>query len=224
MIKGIYSSEAAMRPKMARMEVLANNLANINTTGFKRDRVFVRMLEQSSAAAADGRGDMTGVTTGKYIDTTAGSLQQTENPLDLAIEGDGYFAVQTPRGVRLTRNGNFTLNKEGVLTTADGYPLLGTNGAIQIPQKEKLDIKSLSISASGEVSSGKEPLGQLRVVVPERADALQKDHRVSVLRGREREGAGPCAGPCACASGFPGGIERRGDRRDDRHDRIEQGF
>lgn len=176
MIKGIYSSEAAMRPKMARMEVLANNLANINTTGFKRDRVFVRMLEQSSAAAADGRGDMTGVTTGKYIDTTAGSLQHTENPLDLAIEGDGYFAVQTPRGVRLTRNGNFTLSKEGVLTTSDGYPLLGTNGAIQVPQKEKLDIKSLSISASGEVSSGNEPLGQLRVVVPERADGLQKDH------------------------------------------------
>jgi flagellar basal-body rod protein FlgG len=176
MIKGIYSSEASMRPKMARMDVLANNLANINTTGFKRDRVFVRMLEQSAAAAADGRGDMTGVTTGKYIDTSSGSMQQTDNPLDLAIEGDGYFAIQTPRGLRLTRNGNFTLNKEGILTTSDGYPVLGLNGAIQLPEKQKLDLKSVTISASGEVVSDKEPLGQLRIVVPERADALQKDH------------------------------------------------
>jgi flagellar basal-body rod protein FlgF len=177
MIKGIYSSEAAMRPKMARMDVLANNLANINTTGFKRDRVFVRMLEQSSAAAADGRGDMTGVTTGKYIDTTSGSMQQTSNTLDLAIQGDGYFSIQTPRGLRLTRNGNFTLNKEGVLTTSDGYPVLGLTGAIKLPEKEKLDLKSVTISTSGEVVSNKEQLGQLRIVVPEHADALQKDHQ-----------------------------------------------
>ncbi len=176
MIKGIYSSEAAMRPKMARMEVLANNLANINTTGFKADRVFVRMLEQSAKTTADGRGDMTGVTTGKYIDTTGGSLQQTDNPLDLAIEGDGYFAVQTSRGTRLTRNGNFTLNKEGMLTTADGYPVLGVNGTIQLPQRDRIDLKSISISQSGEVVMDKEPLGQLRIVVPEHPEVLQKDH------------------------------------------------
>ena len=87
MIKGIYSSEAAMRPKMARMEVLANNLANINTTGFKRDRVFVRMLEQSSAAAADGRGDMTGVTTGKYIDTTPALCSRPSNTVGSGDRG-----------------------------------------------------------------------------------------------------------------------------------------
>ncbi len=176
MIKGIYSSEAAMRPKMARMEVLANNLANINTTGFKADRVFVRMLEQSAKGAVDGRGDMTGVTTGKYIDTTAGSLQQTDNPLDLAVDGEGYFLVQTSRGTRLTRNGNFTMSKEGTLTTAEGYTLLGTNGPIQIPQKDRLDVRELTISQSGEVVMNKEPLGQLRIVVPEHPDALQKDH------------------------------------------------
>jgi flagellar basal-body rod protein FlgG len=176
MIKGIYSSEAAMRPKMARMEVLANNLANINTTGFKRDRVFVRMLEQSTQAATDGRGDMTGVTTGRYIDTTSGSLQQTDNPLDLAIDGDGYFAVQTPRGTRLTRNGNFTMNKEGVLTTSEGYPVMGVNGAIHLPQRDRIDVRSLTITRSGEVVIDKEPLGQLRIMVPERPEALQKDH------------------------------------------------
>ena len=176
MIKGIYSSEAAMRPKMARMEVLANNLANINTTGFKADRVFVRMLEQSSKGATDVRGDMTGVETGKYIDATAGSLQQTDNPLDLAIQGDGYFAVQTPRGTRLTRNGNFTLSKEGVLTTSDGYAVLGLNGPIQLPQRDNLDMRSLTVAQSGEVVMDKDPIGQIRIVVPEHPELIQKDH------------------------------------------------
>jgi flagellar basal-body rod protein FlgF len=176
MIKGIYSSEAAMRPKMARMEVLANNLANINTTGFKADRVFVRMLEQSTKGAGDERGDMTGVTTGKYIDTTSGSLQNTQNPFDLAIDGDGYFAVQTSRGTRLTRNGNFTMSKDGTLTTAEGYALLGTNGPIQVPQKDQRDVRSLTITQSGEVVMDKETVGQLRLVVPEHPDALKKDH------------------------------------------------
>jgi flagellar basal-body rod protein FlgF len=176
MIKGIYSSEAAMRPKMARMEVIANNLANINTTGFKADRVFVRMLEQSAKGAVDERGDMTGVTTGKYIDTTSGSLQKTGNPFDLAIDGDGYFAVQTSRGIRLTRNGNFTLSKDGMLTTAEGHALLGTNGPIQVPQKERIDVRSLTVTQAGEVVIDKESVGQLRIVVPENPETLKKDH------------------------------------------------
>ena len=111
-------------------------------------------------------------------------------------------AVQTPRGMRLTRNGNFTLSKEGVLTTSDGYPVLGMNGAIQLPQKEKLDIKSLTISASGEVVSDKEPLGQLRIVVPERADALQKDHESLMFVDRERTGRGYCPRRSECPPGI----------------------
>lgn len=187
MIKGIYSSEAAMRPKMTRMEVLANNLANINTTGFKRDRMFVRMLEESTAAAADGRGELTGVSTGKYIDMTAGAMRQTGNPLDCAIEGEGFFTVQTPRGLRLTRNGNFTLSREGLLTTAEGYPVLGMQGPVQIPQREKLQTEQLTISPSGEVVADKEPFGQLRIMVPEHAHALHKDHEsLMYVEGDER--------------------------------------
>jgi flagellar basal-body rod protein FlgG len=176
MIKGIYSSEAAMRPKMARMEVLANNLANINTTGFKQDRVFVRMLKESSTPAADGRSDLTGVDTQKYIDLSAGTLRQTGNPFDLALSGEGFFAVDTPGGVRLTRNGNFSLSAEGTLVTAEGHPVLGTAGQIRLPNMDRLRQDSIAVNTEGEVVCGKETLGQLRIMVAENPAALQKDH------------------------------------------------
>jgi len=177
MIKGIYSSEAAMRPKMTRMEVIANNLANINTTGFKRDRVFVRMLQESSAVRPDGRADLTGVDTQRYIDLSSGALRETGNPFDLALASDGFFAVDTPRGVRLTRNGNFTLNSDGTLVNAEGYAVLGSGGGrIQIPHMDKLDRDTLAINAGGEVVCKNEPLGTLRIVAPENPATLQKDH------------------------------------------------
>jgi flagellar basal-body rod protein FlgG len=176
MIKGIYSSEAAMRPKMTRMEVLANNLANINTTGFKRDRVFIRMLQESSAARPDGRTDLSGVETQKYIDLSAGAMRQTGNPFDVSLANDGFFAVETPRGVRMTRNGNFSLDAEGTLVTAEGHPVLGTAGRIQIPHMDRLDQDTITINGSGEVVYNKETLGHLRVVVPENPAVLQKDH------------------------------------------------
>ncbi len=176
MIKGIYSSEASMRPKMTRMEVIANNLANINTTGFKRDRVFVRMLEESSNARPDGRSDLSGVETQRAIDLSPGVMRQTGNPFDLAIAGEGFFAVETPRGVRLTRNGNFSLSENGTLVTAEGYPVLGTNGQIRMPNMEKNRQDKITIQPSGEVVHNDEPLGSLRIITAENPAAFQKDH------------------------------------------------
>jgi flagellar basal-body rod protein FlgG len=177
MIKGIYSSEAAMRPKMTRMEVLANNLANINSTGFKKDRVFVRMLQESTAAGAEGRTDMSNVQIERAVDFSAGPLRQTDNPFDLAIDGKGFFTVETPNGIRLTRNGNFTLATDGTLTTPEGYAVLGNAGRIIIPNIEKLEQRSISITPSGEVLNGKEPLGTLRIVEPEQEPMLRKDQQ-----------------------------------------------
>jgi flagellar basal-body rod protein FlgF len=176
MIKGIYSAEAAMRPKMTQMEVLANNLANINSTGFKKDLVFMRMLKESAAGSPDGRTDMTGVEARKAVDFSEGSLQQTGNPLDLAIEGPGFFAVDTPRGMRLTRNGNFKLSPDGTLVTGEGYAVLSTAGPITIPRADKLPKGSISINEAGELSSDKEPFGRIQLVNVDRPDMLQKDH------------------------------------------------
>jgi len=176
MIKGIYAAEAAMRPKMTRMEVLANNLANINSTGFKKDRVFMSMLKESAAGRTDDRTDMAGVDARRAIDFSGGSLQQTGNPLDLAIEGPGFFAVETPRGIRLTRNGNFKLSPDGTLITGEGYAVLSSAGHITIPQADRIPKESISINEAGLLSTGKETIGRIQLVDVERTASLQKDH------------------------------------------------
>jgi len=176
MIKGIYAAEAAMRPKMTRMEVLANNLANINSTGFKKDRVFISMLKESAAGRPDARTDMSGVEAQRATDFSGGSLLQTANPLDLAIEGPGFFAVETPRGMRLTRNGNFKLSPEGTLITGEGYPVLSVDGHMTIPQADRIPKGSISINEAGLLSTGKETIGRIQLVNVDRPAMLQKDH------------------------------------------------
>jgi flagellar basal-body rod protein FlgG len=174
MIKGIYTTEASMRPKMSRLDVLANNLANINSTGFKRDRVFVQVLENAVANPAGG-GDLEGVNVRRAIDFTEGSLAQTGNPLDLALQGKGFFVVDTSAGARLTRDGSFRVTEEGVLTTGDALPVQGVNGPIQFPQAQRLDQSTITVSAGGEVAVGKDVIGHLRIVTVEDTSRLTKE-------------------------------------------------
>jgi flagellar basal-body rod protein FlgF len=99
-----------------RFDIISNNLANVNTTGFKKDTLtFDRTVQEY-------------VTT----DLGQGHLRPTDNPLDIALEGDGFFRIKTPRGIRYTRNGSFCLNADGVLVTKDGDPVLGEKGTIVI--------------------------------------------------------------------------------------------
>jgi flagellar basal-body rod protein FlgG len=141
-----------------RMRVIANNLANVNTTGFKRDRAEFATLayQQMTAAGARSSGENqyaiglnigTGVRiTGTGRVTTQGSLSTTDNPLDLAIEGDGYFQVARPDGsTGYTRAGNFHLSSEGKLVTTDGMPV---QPEIQIPD----GAQSVTIGQDGTVS------------------------------------------------------------------------
>jgi flagellar basal-body rod protein FlgF len=176
MIKGIYTSEASMRPKMTRMEVIANNLANINSTGFKKDRVFVEMLNEAGTAASDGRNDLSGITIRKAVDFTQGSLESTGNTFDLAIDGKGFFAVDTPAGVRLTRNGHFRLTADGALVTAEGFPVQGEQGNVVLSNLDKRQMTDISVNEAGEILAGKEPLAKLRIVDVAAPDQLQKDH------------------------------------------------
>ncbi len=107
-----------------KLEVAANNMANVNTTGFKKQRITFReyLLSQVDGSRRTAKGPV--VTT----EFAQGATHQTDNPLDFAIEGEGFFAVQTPQGVRYTRDGNFTLDAQKQLVTRQGYPVLG-NGA-----------------------------------------------------------------------------------------------
>jgi flagellar basal-body rod protein FlgF len=177
MIKGIYSSEASMRPKMTRLEVLANNLANMHTTGYKRDRVFVQMLKESADGRPDGRGSVDGVGVDRYVDMTEGPLRQTDNPLDLAMQGAGFFVIETPRGARYTRNGNFTMTTDGTLVTAEGYRVLGTEGEIRFPKFDHIEKQKIKVAQNGEIMFGDDRVGQLRMVTIENPELLQKDHQ-----------------------------------------------
>lgn len=141
-----------------RMRIIANNLANVNTTAFQRDRAEFATLayQMVTAAGARSAGDQqyatglnlgTGVRlTGTGRITTQGSINTTSNPLDLAIEGEGYFQIQRPDGsTGYSRAGNFHLSSEGKLVTTDGMPVMPE---IQIPD----GAQAVTIGADGTVS------------------------------------------------------------------------
>jgi flagellar basal-body rod protein FlgG len=142
-----------------RMRIIANNLANVNTTAFQRDRAEFATLayQMVTAAGARSAGDnqyATGLNLGTGVRltgtgriTTQGSLNNTGNPLDLAIEGDGYFQIQRPDGATAyTRAGNLHRSSEGKLVTTDGMPVIPE---IQIPETAE----SITIGADGTVSA-----------------------------------------------------------------------
>lgn len=177
MIRGIYTSALGLIPLQKRLEVIANNLANVNTTGFKRDDSFTNELISADSLFRNGRlgpsaGDLNEKT---YTDYSQGPLQQTSNTLDVALDGPGFFAVQAQGGTMLTRDGSFTLSTDGTLVTRDGDPVLGTNGSpIRISDVQKLQTSQLVIDRDGTVKAGNEIYGQIEVVSPTNFGDLSK--------------------------------------------------
>ena len=129
-----------------RLEVLANNLANISTTGFKQDRTVFRVPVQKDGpeeAFVPGKIWIFGspILFGNKTDFSSGQLRHTGNDLDLGLEGNGFFCVQTPEGIQYTRQGDFTLNGEGVLVTQEGLPVMGEGGKITVEGQSVVDIE-----------------------------------------------------------------------------------
>jgi flagellar basal-body rod protein FlgG len=175
MIKGIYTSGGSLQPLMQKMEIIANNLANMNTTGFKRDNMFVDMLKSRGVEMAKGKNELEGVNVEQYTDFSDGSLLQTNNPLNLALTGNGFFSVQTSKGVQYTRDGNFTLTSDGTIVTQQGYPVLGVNGKIQIPDADKLTQGSINISETGDVTVDNKLIAKLCITTVDDMSALEKE-------------------------------------------------
>jgi len=119
-INGIASAASAIQMLKHRQQVLANNLANSSTRGFKAETPFARMVNNALAS------------TGTALDVTPGTMTQTNNPLDLAFEGNGYFVTQTPSGERFTRDGSFQLNADRQLVDSHGNTVLGELGPITL--------------------------------------------------------------------------------------------
>ncbi len=156
MSSGIYLATAGAVAQSNALDATANNIANATTTGFQADRITFR--EALSGAKSP---DTSLVSAGtKRVDTQYGALAQTGNPLDLAIEGDGMFAVDTPNGPRFTRAGNFRLDTEGTLVTVDGFKVRGEGGPIRIPP----DTKVIDVGSDGSVNADGESIGKLELV------------------------------------------------------------
>jgi flagellar basal-body rod protein FlgF len=145
-----------------KLDVLANNIANINTVGFKEDQVsFV-----SSDLSVDNMTDDTSPSTELLSIVvkpvfSSGDMRFTGNKFDLALEGDGFFSINSPDGVRYTRNGSFTFNNDGILVTRDGFPVLGDGGEIKI---DNSDDQNIVIDESGNIYSGDKKIGTLKLV------------------------------------------------------------
>jgi len=149
-VRGLYTAASGMNVQQNRLDEIANNLANVDLTGYKKDTAIQKAFPEMLMRRMNDNGVYvfpigsvdtmpivgtvgTGVETNEvYTNFTQGALKQTENDFDIALEGNGFFTVQTPQGERLTRNGSFLLNSDGYLVTKSGDFVLGENGPIKL--------------------------------------------------------------------------------------------
>ncbi len=150
------------------MDVIATNLANLETAGFKAENmIFMEHLEQT------GEGEVLSLVHDVSFvrDLSEGPMVGTQSPLDLAIHGPGYFVVDNPDGERYTRHGVFHLDDSGQIVTTEGHPVLNNGGApIAVP----LDTSSITITRDGTISADAEEIGQIKLVSFETPQALSK--------------------------------------------------
>jgi flagellar basal-body rod protein FlgF len=166
MLRGMQIAARGMMVQMDKNDIVANNLANVDTTGFKRDVHTINLFSEVLLDRMEKRPDFArgigylgfGASSAPVsIDFESGAVRITGNPLDLAIEGDGFFVIESPSGICLTRDGSFTLNDRGELVTKDGLRVLGVDGAMQVPEGE------LVVKSSGEVFAGEVGIGRLAI-------------------------------------------------------------
>jgi flagellar basal body rod protein FlgG len=165
------AAASGVRSRMQSLDLLANNLANTGTAGFKRDQEFYGLFTSADATAGDdGSLSTLPVLERQWTDFAQGDLQVTGNPMNAAISGSGFFAVNGPNGTLYTRNGTLQVLPSGELATSEGYPLRNTEGqTIQVAAG-----KPIVIALDGTVQQNSQPLGQLAVVAFKSTGSLAK--------------------------------------------------
>ncbi len=158
----LISAASGMKARMESLDMLANNISNVNTSGFKADREFYNLYQQQLPLIES-----------RWTDFSQGSLVATGNPLNLALSGQGFFALTTPSGTAYTRSGNFEISKSNQLATAEGYTLRNV-----LDQGKPITVdptQSIAIDKAGVVSQGGQPVGQIEVAqIPSAASAISK--------------------------------------------------
>lgn len=167
-----YSTLTRQTGLMREMQAVANNIANMSTTGFRQEGLI---FAEHIAALDDQPSLSMASATARETNQLQGSLKQTNGTFDFAIEGDGFFLLDTPNGERLTRAGSFMVSPEGELVNPDGNLVLDAGGApIFIPP----NAEQLGVGADGTISLDGQPLGQLGIYLPEDPASMQRQDGV----------------------------------------------
>lgn len=151
-----------IRSRMESLDLLANNLANSSTSGYKSDKEFYSIFKSDYAdEGADGNDATMPLIDRKWTDFSQGLLQSTNNPLDMGLSGSGFFTIKGPSGPLYTRNGSFQVSSTGVLTTSDGYPVQTAVGGAGITLDPS---SSVTVTPGGDVQQNGISVGQLALV------------------------------------------------------------
>ena len=149
----LENAATAMRNKVLNIQIVANNLANLNSTAFKRGLAFSEVFDEEQATIQR-----------KLTDFSEGIFEETGNPLNAAISGKAYFTVKTPEGDHLTRSGDFVIDTQGFLSTNEGFRVMGENGEINL-HEELIDRKAnITITKNGEIKSGDKIISRLKMM------------------------------------------------------------
>ena len=165
MDRGLYIAASGMIASQVRQDQIANDLANVSTTGYKADRSAQRsfgdlLLAERSTARPIGRVGLGAEISEIRTDFTPAPLKQTDESLDVGIDGTGFLAVETQQGTRFTRNGQLALAADGTLVSANGFPVLGADGKHLVVGGKG----TLEIAADGTITAGGQTLGRLGLV------------------------------------------------------------
>ena len=166
-----YTALTRQSGLLRELQIVANNIANISTTGFRKEGLlfseYVQAMDNGDPSLSMANGNV------RATYQIQGPLTQTDSPFDMAIEGDGFFLIETPEGEQLTRAGSFTPNAAGELVTHDGYRLLDNGSApIFVPP----DAKDINVAADGTLSADGRPLARIGVYLPiDRTDMSRRD-------------------------------------------------
>jgi flagellar basal-body rod protein FlgG len=152
MINSIYEAAKNLNPKTKNIGIVANNLANLNSIGYKRQLPFAEMLSRVDLSEKK-----------HMTDFSEGSFIQTGNPLDFAVSGRCFFVYENEEGLELSKNGKLTISDEGFLVNESGLKLLGESGAIQIMDEIQASGKSVTVSKNGEVRVGDKVIDKLLI-------------------------------------------------------------
>ena len=179
MFTGLYAGATALDYLNHIHHLTSTNLAHVNTSGFHKTNYT---LEERSK---DFKGlvERPGAFLENQVDfKTPGRLEETGNPLDVALQGDGFFQLEGDKEPIYTRNGQFSLNAEGVLVNHRGFPVAGEGGQIQIPIE--VSLQDVAIQKDGTVRSGDQVFGKIKIVSFDNPQLLKSDSQVDFLKGK----------------------------------------